>query len=262
MPFCARIEIKINGIFFPLTSLNLSDFPTNTTCSAGSFNNVALTSDGYIILNATGFSRGRIFINNVNALNVTVSTNDGAGTTFSDPFDCISIVPLKLISFEGYNSSCKTHLHWKTGTEINVGIIKVQESENGILFQDVGQVTPKGSNSDYTFSISGSSDAYYRLKINDLDGHFEYSNILHLKSICSNITYQAIPNPASNSIEIIGLENDDKVLVLDILGRIVLTFNSLLNNNKFDIQKLTPGMYILQILYDGIIKSNLKIIKN
>lgn len=260
---CARIRLMVNGIFFPLTSANFFDFPTGSTC-IGSFSIMAVTPDGYIISNsASGHGQGRIIISGVNATSVSVSTNDGAGTCFSNPFNCINVVPLKLESFTANNTvGCKTILNWKTGIESNIKNIEVQKSEDGAMFYKTGEVSPKGSNSSYSFITINLREAYFRLKIIDLDGYYEYSSILHIKSNCSNITYQAIPNPASNSIEIMGLENDDKIFVLDMLGRTVLTFNSSLNNNKFDIQKLTSGMYILQVINNSMLKSSQKIIKN
>jgi hypothetical protein len=262
LAFCPRMEIKVNGVFYPLTIANLEDLPTGTTCT-GSFSRLSITADGYLTVNmSTGPStQGRITISNVNANNVSISTNDGSGTCFSDPFNCTTI-PLKLESFTGKSKNCKVLLNWKTGIEQNVKRIEIERSEDGTLFYKAGEATPKGSNSHYSFITTNSKDVYFRLKIIDLDGYYEYSNIISIKSNCNNIFYQVIPNPASNSIEIMGLQNDDKVIILDMLGRKVLAFNSSQNNNKFDIEQLTSGMYILQVINSGLIKSNQKVIKN
>jgi hypothetical protein len=258
---CARMEIKVNGLFYPLTMANLSDFPSGTSCT-GSFSTLVVTPDGYITCSDITTSQGRIMITNVNASSVTVSTNDGRGTAFTSPFGCTTI-PLKLESFTGNASSaCHVILNWKTGIEFNVKNIEIQRSEDGNVFKKVGAVNPKGSNSRYSFITANISGAFFRLKINDFDGYYEYSHILSIKSDCKNIAYQVMPNPASNLIEIISLKKDDKVFVFDLLGRKVLTFNSSQNNNKFDIQKLLPGMYILQVISDSLIKANMKIIKN
>ena len=149
---CPRIELKINGLFYPLTTSDLSDFPLGSTCTTGSFSNIALTADGYVtILNGPGFlGQGRITISNVYATSVTISTNDGSGSTFSDPFNCTTI-PLKLESFTGISEECKAILKWKTGVEQNVSNIEIQRSENTISFIKVGNVAPKGSNSSYSF---------------------------------------------------------------------------------------------------------------
>ena len=152
-------------------------------------------------------------------------------------------------------------LNWKTGIEFNVKNIEVQKSEDGITFYKTGEINPKGSDSQYSFITDNSKDAYYRLKIIDLDGYYEYSEIIYLKSSCIENSYTIIPNPASNYVEIVGLKNTDQVLVLDMLGKVVQIFNAP-QNNKLDIQSLSRGMYIFQISNAGLRKTNLKVIRN
>lgn len=261
-PNCPRMEIKVNGVFYPLTTANISNMPAGSECIA-SFSTIVVTPDGYLTVANTQSTQCRIYISNTNTNSVTVSTNDGNGTAFSNPFSCIDVIPLKLESFLGTSTiGCKIILDWKTGTESNIKDIEVEKSKDGTMFYKMGEVIPKGSNSHYSFLTTSLTDAYFRLKIIDLDGYYEYSNILNIKSNCSNTAYKVIPNPASSSIEIMNLKKDDKIFILDMLGRIVLTFNSPQNTNKFDIQKLTSGMYIIQIINEGTVKSNIKLLKN
>ena len=265
---CPRIEIKINGIFYPLTASNLIDFPLGTTCTTGSINYMTVTTDGYLTvspLGGSGFSgQGRITISNNNTTSVTVSTNDGNGTVFSDPFNCTT-VPLKLENFIGQNSDCRTLLKWKTGTEFNIKNIEIEKSKNGVLFAKVGVVSPKGSDSYYSFDAvdisDGVSDAYFRLKFNDLDGHYEYSKIIHVKTSCNNPNYSIIPNPAYTEVEILGISKIDKIVVTDILGRIITRLTSA-GGNKFNVQSLRSGIYILKAYNSGMHKACIKLIKN
>jgi len=259
-PFCARLEIKVNDIFYPLTALNLSDFPANTTCTLGSLNSVSITPEGYIIANQLSFCRGRISITNVNTLSVTVSTNDGNGTVFSNPFNC-TIVPLKLESFTVQNNDCKALLNWKTGIEQNVKIIEIQRSIDGTSFNKVGELNPKGSDSKYSFETANSSDGFFRLKIIDLDGSFDYSKIIYIKSSCSKNYYSISPNPASDKVKIIGLKNNDQLLLSDMSGRILINPHPY-PANEFNIQSLPSGIYILQVFNKGHRKASLKLIRN
>ena len=169
---CPRIEIKINGIFYPLTAGNLADFPQGSTCT-GSFSSLAVTPDGYITIGSfsPASAQARITINNVNTTSVTVSTNDGNGTTFSNPFNYTTI-PLKLESFNGMSNNCKTVINWKTGIEYNVRNIEIESSIDGITFSKIGELKPKGSDSQYSFVTFHQMNAYFRLKINDIDGYF------------------------------------------------------------------------------------------
>ena len=263
-PGCARIEIKINDVFYPLTTANFVDFPVGSICTIGAFANMEVTLNGYLTNSSTGgpgnTGQGRIIITNVNATNVSVSANDGSGTIFSDPFNCLPVVPLKLISFKVRSSLCKAQLNWETGAEQNVKSIEIQISRNGILFNKTGEIAPKGSNSLYSFETNSSSDTYFRLKINDLDDSYQYSEIVYLKSSCNNPIYTVSPNPASDMIEVSGLTNNDWLMLSDISGRIIRKFN-FQQGDRFNIQNLATGMYIIQVINTGVVKEKFKLIK-
>ena len=262
-PGCPRIEIKINGIFYPLTLANLSDFPTGSTCTNGSFSYGTTSPDGYLTVSVLGgiglSSRGRITISNVNANSVTISTNDRNGTIFSNPFNCTT-VPLKLESFTGQNNDCKALLNWETGIEFNVKSIEIERSEDSNIFGKVGEISPKGSDSRYSFITANTTDGFFRLKINDVDGYYEYSSIIHINSTCNNDNYSISPNPTSGEIKISGLKNSDQVLISDILGKIIMQFDAAANY-KINIQTLPPGIYVLLVFNAGIRKASLKLIR-
>lgn len=258
---CARMEIKVNGVFYPLTTANLSDFPPGSTCIE-SFSTISVTPDGYLTLSNTQTSQGRIMITNVNASNVTVSTNDANGTSFSNPFGCTTI-PLDLIFFSGNAANnCKALLRWKSGVELNVKNIELLRSTNGAIFNKVITVPPKGADSYYTVETDNREDAFFRLKINDIDGQYKYSEIVKVKSKCSNTTYKINPNPISSLMEITGLQKEDIVSVKNTIGQTILIFNSLQNDNKFNLQGLAAGVYFVQICSVNGYKTSLKIIKN
>ncbi len=258
---CPRIEIKINGIFYPLTAGNLADFPQGSTCT-GSFSSLAVTPDGYITIGSfsPASAQARITINNVNTTSVTVSTNDGNGTTFSNPFNCTTI-PLKLESFNGMSNNCKTLINWKTGIEYNVRNIEIESSIDGITFSKIGELKPKGSDSQYSFVTFHQMNAYFRLKINDIDGYFEYSETIYIRPLCNDLSYSIIPNPASGEIQIKGLKNSDYLLINDMLGKILMKFDAPANN-KLNIQSLPHGFYILQVFNARNRVASLKLIRN
>ncbi len=86
---CKKLEVKINGVHYNLTSANLSD----AGCVGYSY--ITVNANGYITTqNATTWSAGggaRVTITGVNATSVTISTDDSGGTLVSDPFNCTPI---------------------------------------------------------------------------------------------------------------------------------------------------------------------------
>ncbi len=258
---CPRMEIKINGIFYPLNTGNINDFNSGSTCG-GNFSAIGVTSEGYLTTTSTLSSRGRITIANVSANSVTVSTNDGNGTAFSNPFGCTT-VPLNLIFFSGKAlNNCKSLLQWKSGIELNVKNIELLRSVNGTLFNKVAEVSPKGDDSYYEVQTDNNVDAFFKLKVNDLDGRFEYSEIIKIKSNCDNSVYSIVPNPVNDFMEISGLQNDDKVVIKSTTGQTVLNFAASRNYNRFNLQQLNSGVYVVEIFNAKGHRAALKIIKN
>lgn len=258
---CPRMEVKINGIFYPLSISNVSDVTPGPTCT-GFFSTIAITPDGYITTSNTLYSQGRIIITNVNASSVTVSTNDAQGTVFSSPFGCTT-VPLNLVYFSGLIlNNCKALLQWKSGVELNVKNIEVLRSVNGAIFEKVGIISPKGDDSYYLFETDNNEDAFFRLRINDIDGTYHYSNIIKVKSNCDNTVCKVSPNPVHDLLEITGLQKDDMVSIKTTLGQNLRSFNSPQANNKFNVQQLASGVYIVQVANAKGVKACLKIIKN
>ena len=263
---CPKIEIKINGLFYPLTESNITDFPSGSLCITGSFGYVTTTSDGYLTVSSLGGNslsgHGRIIITNVNANNITISTNDVNGTVFSDPFNCLPVVPINFISFDVQNIlNCKALLNWRTGIEFNVKTIEIERRIDGVSFSKVAEVQPKGSNSSYSYSVPNNSNAYFRLKVLDFDGKFDYSETKYVKSSCSDILYSIFPNPDLEEIQIIGLKNTDNIYISDMLGKIVLKCDAP-GNNKLNIQSLPHGFYILQVFNARNRVASLKLIRN
>ena len=260
---CAKIEIKINGTHYNLTSANIAALPSVSGVSCTGYNTVYATAQGYLTSNTTGglSVQGRITIFGVNASSVTISTNDGAGSLFTSPYSCGSVVPIKLVSFSGYPlGACNAVLNWETGEESNVKNIELLRSEDGVEFVKVATMNPKGDNSTYSVEADNPNDAYFKLQTNDLDGNSEYSETIKVKANCNKMLYQVIPNPAASSITVTGLKKDDKANIFDMQGRLALSFKATQNNDKINIQKLTPGIYKLQIISNGMAQSNINTI--
>ena len=259
-PGCARLELRINGSFYPLTTANLINFlqGSGVPCELPP-TNITATSDGYLTSTSSNGGSAGIMINNVYAESVTVSTNDRNGISVGTPRNCLSIVPIKLKTFAASANNCKATLTWETGMESNVKNIELLRSHNGILFEKAGDVIPKGNNSHYAIEIDNYKDAYFKLRTNDFDGHYGYSKIISLKSNCKTSVYTVSPNPAGDVMEVKGLTTGDQLQLLDIAGKMTRKYN-FTHTNKFDLQNLAPGIYIVQVINATTIKVTLRVI--
>lgn len=261
---CARLQIKINGIFFPLSIMNLLELPIGTLCS-GSVTFLTVTSDGFITTNSSALpnsnGQGRLVFSGVNASSITISTNDsGGGSVVGSP--CMTPLPLQIISLFGFiTDNCTVHLNFASGIESNVQIIEVEESADGSAFRKTLEILPTGNDSRYTVSFRSNGSNLFRLKIIDLDGSYEFSEVLFLKTKCNQIIPQIHPNPAQNFIKVSNIVNGDNVRILDLQGRVIIDFKDIEVNNRLDVTRLAPAIYLLQIIRGEKVICNLKLVK-
>ncbi len=246
-PGCPRMQVKINGIFYPLTTSNLTELPPGTGCS-GSVSFLVITSNGYIT-SAVGSSNGqsRLVFSGVNASSITISTNDrGGGIVVGNP--CFELLPVEIESFSGKAiANCEVKLQFESGLESNVRNIEIEGSLAGAIFSKLVELLPQGSDSRYAVSLKSSGHNFFRLRINDLDGHFAYSDVIRINDICTSLPIRISPNPAVEKILVENVQRDDQLIVVDMMGREVFRQQAINNSTEMIIQHLTTGLYFLKV---------------
>jgi len=204
------------------------------------------------------------------------STRTGC-TTFSDFAigGLQSALPVELTTFKGEARQKVNMLSWETASEINSDeyIVERAPEAKDHLFNAIGTVDAKGNTtitSKYDFMDEKPLPvSYYRLKIMDTDGSYEYSKIIVLQN--SNVGtghVNVYPVPAHNAVTFAFTcaYNDDVVVsITDLSGRLVkqLTINVSKGQNQkeVNIEDLPMGMYHAQIV-GADINSNVRIIRN
>jgi hypothetical protein len=91
---------------------------------------------------------------------------------------------------------------------------------------------------------------YYRLRQIDFDGTANLSNIVVVKGSDKHSELKLNPNPASDMVEITGVDLTSEPLlkIIDATGRPLL--EQRLNSSTLDVSALPPGIYHL-VLYDS-----------
>ena len=256
---CPRMQIKINGLFYPLTVSNLTELPSGTICSESS-SFLIITSDGYITSSST-FCQGRLVFIGVTASSITISTNDALGTVVANP--CFAPLPIQIKRFKGFSTAnCEINLEFESGIESNVRNIQIEGSFDGISFSKLLEVLPKGSDSRYTTQYKSAGSNFYRLKINDLDGNFSYSEIIRINDKCASLSIHLFPDPASQKIFVENVKLNDQLIIVDMMGRKVL--HQVANNNlvEINIQHLSSGLYFLTLYRRNIKVETVKFSKS
>ncbi|MEQ1553008.1 MAG: T9SS type A sorting domain-containing protein [Ferruginibacter sp.] len=162
-----------------------------------------------------------------------------------------SILPIKLISFTGQIEKDKNNLTWQTASEINSSHFEVEQSIDGLTFKKIGNIKSNGkstTNLTYNFTHASpfSGNNYYRLKMVDIDGKFEYSNIVFLKLQSSNSLISIYPNPTSNIINIERYNTIAQLQLYDVSGRKINEWKTA--QPTIDVSNFVSGNYILKIV--------------
>lgn len=141
---------------------------------------------------------------------------------------------------------------WSTLTEINTKEFQVQKSSDGVTFKTIATKAATGnSNTGKTYNINdplaSSGNYYYRVKSVDMDGKETYSDIKNLVYGDESAMMKVGPNPFQNSLTVTNLSNVNRIDLVDLNGRIVLT--KLIKTDKtviLETSQLPAGMYQLK----------------
>lgn len=179
-----------------------------------------------------------------------------SSTNYQANFVVTVLLPVELT--ELYSKVVKNHIliGWTTASELNNSHFEVERSENSKLWKTIGKVEGYGTTLEtqtYQFTdeqpLTGTN--YYRLKQVDLDGSFEYSDIVVVeRSEQSSDDVLVSPNPTSDwiSYQVPNDQTVKNVQIFDAFGKLVKTDSEL--NGTLNLNDLPRGLYIL------VLKSN------
>ncbi len=142
-------------------------------------------------------------------------------------------LPLELSDFRSNKAKDKVLLTWKTQTEVNFSHFILERSTNGTTFYDLakmdGAKRPEGSKYHYTdHAPDATTTNYYRLKMVDVDGSFEYSTILSESFEASDALLAVYPSVSSgNSIEAVFKEVSEsaQLKIFNVDGKLMRVYN-------------------------------------
>lgn len=168
-------------------------------------------------------------------------------------------LPVELLSFSGEVRKDYNLLSWTTASEINNSGFEMQRSENGNEFETIGFVEGAGNSSaihEYSFKDSDIKNGtlYYRLKQIDIDGNYEYSNVVALTSKDRTaLDIQSLyPNPFGKEIGVLlnkAVVEPVVVKIFDAEGKLVWheTYPPFRNRFFVNTESLASGMYFISV---------------
>lgn len=169
------------------------------------------------------------------------------------------LLPTSLLNFNATFKNNDAKLNWTTTTEINTQNFEVEYSNNGREFSKVATITAAGNSNttkqySYTHAVSNNAVHYYRLKMNDKDGKYAYSNIVKLKSETKTFTAEVFPTIVKDNATIsiqTTLSQTATISLIDNNGRIVKQMNAPVlqgsNSLQLETKNISNGFYTVQI---------------
>ena len=159
--------------------------------------------------------------------------------------------------------SAGNKLAWATATEENVADFIIERSVDARgSWERLGKVAAAGNSSDiveYSFMDDKPlSSAYYRLRIEDVDGSFAYSPIIQLQRARGEAEVLLYPIPTKDRL-MVRFENAQgesvQTRIYDLAGRQLQTAITAGQEGsqtlQLDVQALDAGVFILEMELDG-----------
>lgn len=160
-------------------------------------------------------------------------------------------VPLDLLSFDAkLMDRDQVQLFWNIANAINVRQFEIEHSTDGIHFEKIGVVDYLEDVYSFKFKskVENLGTNYYRLKIIDYNGKFEYSEIRKIL-VDHHMSFQIVPNPFLGKTTIsTGLDAEYVIKVYNQVG--VLVHSETTTRGKvhsLDLESLPNGIYMIQL---------------
>lgn len=171
--------------------------------------------------------------------------------------ECETELPVTLVSFDLIDTDDGINLNWQTSSETNSDYFDLQRSSDMKNFVDITRIAAqKEANTLSVYSYKDTyplaKEAYYRLKMVDQDGSYEYSRVISYKKNLSESPITLLGNPVISGNNIRFDSNNipvESIRITDING--VEIHNSYQNTgNHYEVKLQNtpkPGIYFMRI---------------
>ncbi len=255
-----RSSSVVKSVNYGLNSVSYTTYDgTATEVLHINFNPVTVTANGVALphrsdLNQPGWTLDvatkTLKIYHANATQIEINTQ-AAGP-----------LPITLGEFTGTIQNNSVLLEWKTYSESNSKEFNIERSVDGINFETIHITLAAGNSTsarNYSYNdndLPGKNILYYRLKLVDIDGQYQYSNIVRLRFSKESFYINNIyPQPAPDIIHVDVYNSQEAtnctMSFINMSGVVVKRSTLHLNkgNNIIDVNvsSLSKGVYFMKI---------------
>jgi len=149
-----------------------------------------------------------------------------AANRFRIVFRSNGALPVSITGLKAFQQNAGVQVEWKTVNETNMAAYEVEKSVDGAVFSKAGKVAATGSSTYNWYDaspVNGSN--YYRIKLLDKNGTFNYTQVVNVKIGGIKNTFTIVGNPVKNRVVALQMENVEKgsytVQVFNNLGQTI-----------------------------------------
>ncbi|MBL7817602.1 MAG: polysaccharide deacetylase family protein [Saprospiraceae bacterium] len=159
------------------------------------------------------------------------------------------VVPVELVKFTATAKNTMAVLNWETAAERKFHGFEIEKSTDGFSYTPIGKINATGNGSKYSFEdVQFSKTSYYRLKMLDKDGTFDYSRVVSLL-VASKFNVKITPSVSDETV-IVETDFDDKttatIEVYSQTGQLK-TRQTASHFNTISIENLPQGLYFVRV---------------
>lgn len=161
-------------------------------------------------------------------------------------YACTTPLPVELSSFKTEVDQDKVVVNWTTMSEFNNKRFEVEKSLDGINFVSIAVINGKGTSNtrnEYSYLDQSITEGliYYRLKQNDLNGSFVYSDISSVNFNKNELVFY--PNPATDFLILKNVAPGSAVIIRNLLGEIVYSEK---DTQIISLTEFSNGTYLVE----------------
>jgi hypothetical protein len=207
----------------------------------------------------------------VSGTSLTYTGYTGSFTQFAIGDDII-LLPVTWLDFRcEATQEGPTHLRWRTASENNTRAFIVERSTEGQSYQSIGEVPAAGYSQtvrSYAFADPQpmASGAYYRVRMEDMNGNSSYSDVCNSKAGAVNnpAPLKVFPNPTDGGLYMIALEPERNFMweVFSATGQRVAMGNSKDGQANARLHHLSEGIYQLRVVGSGLSENHRILIRH
>jgi hypothetical protein len=203
----------------------------------------------------------QVFDLQISADNKLIAATHGKGVFRSDLFN-LSTLPATLIDFSGIHRNQFNEIRWTVTDEYDISHYELQKSNNGNQYSSVASITARNSTAQTTYTYNdpagtGSSENFYRLKMINFDGSFNYSTVIFIRT-SSKTQFTIDGNPFRDQIILQYSMARDKTISIRLYnssGALLrrIQYKATAGSGAYIVHELgayVPGMYLLKIETD------------